>query len=101
MTLQALLDSKLVWALGGALISLTMAYFAFSKDITKELAFIRGQLSALLKHLDRQNVTHDRVVVLDREHVKVRHDLDNAFKAIRELKEGVSNGSAAETSGHG
>lgn len=100
MTLQALLESKLVWALGGGLVSLTMAYFAFSRDITRDLSYIKGQLSMLLERFKAQDKIQEKVITLDNEQIKVKHDLQNAWNAIRKIQ-GGANGSAAETSGHG
>ena len=84
------LDSKLLWAigsfLGGSLLSLAAGYVVFAKDI----AFIKGQLTGLLKLGDTLADTNRSIVILDRNQVKLKADLDAAHTMLRELKK-VSN----------
>lgn len=93
MTLQEALNHRLTWALGSGLLTVVVAYFTFSRDILKELHFLKGQNAFLLKRFELLDKVHDRVLGLDRDSYKVRYDLDNAWKEIRNIKGGKGNGS--------
>lgn len=72
--------------LGGSLLSVAGAYIVTIRDI----AFIKGQLQNLLKIGDALADTNRSIVIMDRNQVTMKKDLDAAHGAIRELKK-VSN----------
>jgi hypothetical protein len=84
------LQIKLLWAiggfLGGSLLSLCAAYVATIRDV----AFIKGQLQNLLKLGDILADTNRSIVIMDRNQITMKKDLDAAHSAIRDLKK-VSN----------
>jgi len=80
------LQIKLLWAiggfLGGSLLSLCTAYFVTIRDI----AFIKGQLQSLLKLDKTLAETNRSIVILDRNQITLKKDVDAAHNSIRELK---------------
>ena len=72
--------------LGGSLLSLATAYVVSIRDI----AYIKGQLQNLLKLGDRLDDTNRSIVILDRNQVTLKKDMDAAHQRLRELKR-VSN----------
>lgn len=93
MTVYEILTDKVTWALGGGLIALAGSYFSFSRDILKELHFLKGQNSLLLHRFQLLDKMHERVTSLDKDQDRVRYDLNNCWTAIRNLR-GGQNGTS-------
>ncbi len=98
MTAYDLLTDKITFALGGGIIALAGSYFSFSRDILKEISFIKGQNALLLHRFQLLDKMHERVTSLDKDHDRVRYDLNNAWSVIRSLKGG--NNGTGPTSQH-
>jgi BMFP domain-containing protein YqiC len=79
---------KAVWALGGGFVSLVVAHFAVGKDV----AYIRGQLAAIITQLHIVQRLKDRLTTSDQVLTKARTDLDHAFDKIRHLERARENG---------
>jgi BMFP domain-containing protein YqiC len=82
---------KAVWALGGGFVSLVVAHFAVGKDV----AFVKGQLSAVIQQLDMVRRLKEKLAASDTVLTKARVDLDHAFDKIRDLQR------RSEANGHG
>lgn len=79
---------KAVWALGGGFVSLVVAHFA----VGKEIAFVKGQLAAVITQLHIVQRLKDRLSATDTVVTKARTDLDHAFDKIRHLERVRENG---------
>ncbi len=91
MTVESLLDSKPVWALGGALVSLTLAYFSFTKDILKELGLLKGQNILIFDKLRVVEKLQEKTAFLKEGLDRARYDVDAAHEKLRELKKDSAN----------
>ena len=69
--------------LGGYLLSLSIAYVVLGKDI----AYIKGQLTNLLKFHDKLSKLHEKVVVLEKDVSKAQGDLNYAHGRIRDIQQ--------------
>lgn len=93
MTLSDILLHRVTWALGAAVIALVGAYFAFSREVTRDVHLIKGQLIMILQHFQQIHKLSEKHAVLDKEHDKTKADLDAAWRELRRLKlQGGSNG---------
>ena len=72
--------------LGGSLLSLSTAYVIMAKEI----AFIKGQLTYLLKFHEKLSKLYERQVVLDKDMSKIGSDLNQAHAKIRDLQQKAS-----------
>lgn len=84
--LQIKLAIGLLSAAGGSLVSLGTAYFI----LAKEIAYIKGQLSHLLKFHERLSKLYERQVNLDRDLSNHKKDIDFAHDKIRSLEKVVN-----------
>lgn len=100
MTLQDILSHRVTWALLGALVSLLGAYFAFTREILREVHQLKGMSTMLLQRLTLLDRVQEKLMGIDKDVDRLKYDQTNAFKLIRELKGGPTHGSA-EPSGHG
>ena len=80
------LQIKMIWTiggfLGGSLSSVAIAYLVTIKDI----AYIKGQLSNLLKLSDTLADTNRSIIIMDRNQLTLKKDLDAAHTMLRDLK---------------
>ncbi len=72
--------------LGGSLLSLSIAYITQGKD----LAYIKGQLTSLLKFHSKLSKLYETMVIIEKDVVKLNLDLNQAHAKIRDLQK-VSN----------
>ena len=72
--------------LGGSLLSLATTYVLLSKEIS----YIKGQLTYLLKFHEKLSKLYERQVILDKDITKIGMDLNQAHAKIRDLQK-VSN----------
>jgi len=72
--------------LGGSLLSLSTAYVIMAKEI----AFIKGQLTYLLKFHEKLSKLYERQVVLDKDMIQIGSDLNHAHAKIRDLQQKAS-----------
>ena len=77
---------SLISFLGGSLVSLAISYVVFSRD----LAYIKGQLTSLLKIGDKLSDTNRSIAVLKEAMVKAQSDLNHAHGKIRDLEKKAS-----------
>lgn len=91
--ISLVLEHRVTWALMAAIATLIGAYFSFSRDILRELHFIRGQNSFLLKRFEMLDKVQERIAAMDRDADRLKYDLNNAWTKIRDLK-GDRNGSS-------
>jgi len=68
--------------LGGALLSLCAAYVSVIKDNS----FIKGQLQNLLKIGDKLDDVTRSIVILDRNQVSLKKDVDAAHSRLRDIQ---------------
>ncbi len=87
------LDKKeLLTALIGATGGYLLSFIAGVSKLKHELAFIKGQLSQLVKiHGDVSEVKENQSLAL-RDQQKIRKDLDAAHVAIREVRSNITKG---------
>lgn len=79
---------KVIFALGGGFVSLCVSHFMVSRD----LAFLKGQLSQVMAYLQGVQKLKDKVTVLDTSLTKVTTDLNHAFEKLRTKEKGEANG---------
>lgn len=72
--------------LGGSLLSLAISYVVFSRD----LAYIKGQLTSLLKVRDILDDTNRSIAILEKGIIKAQSDLNHAHGKIRDLEKKAS-----------
>lgn len=72
--------------LGGSLLTLSVAYVTQGRD----LAYIKGQLTSLLKFHSKLSKLYETMVVMEKDVVKLHSDLNQAHGKIRDLQK-VSN----------
>jgi hypothetical protein len=78
--------------LGGGFASLLGSYFMFSRDMSKEVSFIKGQLVMVIQHLSHLPKIAESHAVLDKDHARTRAELNAAFEKIRSMEKRQANG---------
>lgn len=86
MTLYDVINHKLVWALFGALVSVVVAYFTFSRDILREIFQLKGQSLLLLRRLEAIDRIQEILVGVNRDTDRLKYDLNNCWTEVRKLR---------------
>jgi hypothetical protein len=76
------LAEKLVFLFGGLIVGLAGAVFAMSKDT----AYIRAQLSEVIRVVEAFKRVAEHVAVLDKAHLKTQIDVAHAHDKLRKLE---------------
>jgi hypothetical protein len=78
--------NEILTALVGAAIGYIGALFTTLSKLKTDLAFIKGQLSQLVKIHGDVSAVKENQAIISREYQKTRRDVDAAHVAIRDLK---------------
>ena len=66
----------------GSLVTICVAYVAQGKDI----AYIKGQLTSLLKFHEKLSKLYEKMVAVEKDVTKIQMDLNSAHGKIRDLQ---------------
>ena len=83
---------KLLFALGGSAAGMAATIFALARDG----AFVRGQLSEVLRRMDAFQRVAEHVAILDKALLKTGIDVSHAHDKIRKMERSYQNGPADE-----
>lgn len=84
---------EIVIGLGGGAVGMAVTIFTIARDN----AFVKGQLSEVLRRMDSFQRVAEHVAILDKAHLKTAMDVAHAHDKIRRLDtKGVPNGSARD-----
>jgi hypothetical protein len=76
------LAEKLVLTLGGLVVGLGGAIFVLAKD----LSFLKGQLTELIRVVEAFKRVAEHVAILDKSHLKSQIDIAHYFEKLRALE---------------
>jgi hypothetical protein len=87
VTTHDLITNPVFCGVFGALVAVVGAFFAFTREVGKDLGFLKGETSVIRESIEAVDKVMDKVIEIDKEQTRIKYDVERAWEAIREVKD--------------